>query len=267
MASHILLITAVLAGALVAGAIFDRIRRASRLKTVRAVGFPFHWLPLIERGLSVYRTLPFDLRERVQEMAFFKINDLHFDGLGPFQDVSDEIKVSLGAHVGLLHVNVRIPPIPLVRSIVVGPEAMILESLRANPEAWGDSTLVTVWDTEAHAARSIREELNPEVVRQWKRLAPPNDGRLFFAGWARSLHYDSPKGRARAAEFAPEVAADSLLFAAASEAFIRFPEFLARNSPDTYNALRAFYRFDPARWNRQAHTESARPAVASSAQF
>jgi hypothetical protein len=264
MGNTILLISAILAAVLAAGAIVDRVRRASRTKTVRAIGFPYQWLPLIERGLSLYRSLPLDLRERVQEMAFFKINDLHFDGLGPFEDVSDEIKVSLGAHIGLLHSNVRIPPIPLVRSVVIGTEELIEAALSANPDAWGDSSLLTVWDADARAARTIREELNPEVVRQWRRLAPPNDGRLFFAGWARSLHHDSPRGRARAAEFAPELAADSLLFAAASEAFFRFPEHLARNSPDTYNALRAFYRLDPARWIRPARPE---PAPSAAAQF
>ena len=262
MGSQILLITAILAAGLIAGVIVDRVRRASRTKVVRAIGFPYHWLPMIERGLSLYRSLPFDLRERVQELAFFKINDLHFDALGPFADVSDEVKVSLGAHIGLLHTNVRIPPIPLVRSVVVGTEDAIERTLSTNPDAWSESTLVAVWDPEAVAARTIREERNAEVVRQWSRLAPPNDGRMYFAGWAKSLHYDSPLGRARAAAIVPELGADCLLFAAASEAFIRFPEHMAENFPDTYNALRAFYRLDPLRWHRSPRPEAARAVAA-----
>jgi Mlc titration factor MtfA (ptsG expression regulator) len=233
---------------LLIGGISNRVRYASRKKQVRAWGFPFVWLPMLERGLAVYSRLPLDLREKLQEIAFFKINDLLFDGIGIYENLDEPIKVSIGAHIGLLHANIRIPPIPSIRTVVIGTSEAIEDSLAAGSQAWGSSVLLTAWDPQAQAARMFREERDPELFEHWKRLAPTNDGKLFFAGWARSLHSDSPRGRARAAEFDPALAEDHALFAAASEAFIRHPEHLARHHPKIYAGLRAFYRLDPVRW-------------------
>jgi Mlc titration factor MtfA (ptsG expression regulator) len=233
---------------LLVGGLINRVRYASRKKKVRAWGFPLAWLPMVERGLSVYPRLPLDLREKLQQIAFFKINDLFFDGLGVYENLPDEIKVSLGAHIGLLHANIRIPPIPSLRAVVIGTTDEIEATLATTPQAWGASVLVTAWDPAAGAARMFREERDPELIEHWNRLAPGNDGKLFFAGWARSLHNDSPRGRARATEFEPTLAENSSLFAAATEVFVQHPAHLAKHHPEIYDGLRAFYRLDPVRW-------------------
>ncbi|MGI8605197.1 MAG: hypothetical protein ACR2OZ_19670 [Verrucomicrobiales bacterium] len=241
-------ISGALLACLVASGISNRIRRAARTKKVWAVGFPLGWLRHLDSGLSVYSRLPLDLREKLQQLAFFKINDLLFDGKGVYENLSEEIIVSLGAHLALLHANIRIPPLPSIRTVVVGTPADLEELIAASSEPLGDSVLLTAWDPEARAARMFREERDPQIKAHWQEFAPQADERLFFAGWARSLHSDSPRGRARAAEIMPDLGTNVALFAAASEAFIRHPVHLASQNPSIYDALRAFYRLDPACW-------------------
>jgi len=97
------------------GWIFDRWQRHRRDMRVRAVGFPLPWVPLVERGLPLYTSLPHDLREALQEKAFFKINDLYITGPGGVDEVTEDMRVSLGGHIGLLQARLRIPPVPSLR--------------------------------------------------------------------------------------------------------------------------------------------------------
>jgi len=250
---QILLLTALLAACIVAGWIVDRVRRATHTKQVRALGFPLAWVPLVPRGLSVYSTVPMDLRERLQLKAFEKITDLHFDGVGPYEELSDAIRVSLGCHLGLLHANVRIPPIPAIRSVVVGTEQEIHDGLSALPPTWPQSTLVTIWDPTAQAARNAREELDEPLMQSWRTLSAgaatgPAQNQLFFAGWARSLMLDAADQLPASLAKAPALEDNPTLFAAASECFIRHPKSLREKEPGLYEALVLFYKFDPVHW-------------------
>jgi hypothetical protein len=247
------LLTSLLAALLVAGWIGDWIKRRNRTKNVRAVGFPIPWLRLLERGLPQYRALPLDLRERLQEKAFAKLNDLAFAGANESREVTDQMRVSVCAHLCLLHARLRIPPIPAIRQVVVGSEADIAAGLEAPSCPWGASTLVTAWDPALNLARSAREERDSEIMEHWRRLRPPDDRgpaaeHLYFAGWARSLYQDAVDRMPAAAERAPELGQSDALFAAATEAFIRHPAFLLASRPSLYDGLRHFYQLDPARW-------------------
>lgn len=236
------------------GWIVDRIKRRNRTKTVRAVGFPIPWLPLLERSLPAYRQLPMDLRESLQEKAFAKLTDLSFAGVNESGEVTDAMRVSLSAHLCLLHARLRIPPIPAVRHVVVGPAAAITAALEAPNCPWGPSTMVAIWEPSLHAARCAREERDPEIMNHWRRLRPagdqgPSADHLYFAGWARSLRQDAADRLPSLGERAPELVESEALFAAASETFIRHPQALLAAHPALFNGLKHFYEFDPTRFH------------------
>jgi len=197
------------------GWLFDRWQRRRRGMRVRAVGFPLRWVPLVERGLPLYTSLPHDLREALQEKAFFKINDLAFTGPGGIDEVTDEMRVSLGAHIGLLQAQLRIPPVPSLRQVVVGSAADLAAGLQSSEAPWGEGTLLAEWDPTAGAARCYREERAPGIINHWKRLSagqghadPLPDTQLYFAGWATSMWNDLPECQRSALAHAPELAAD-----------------------------------------------------------
>jgi hypothetical protein len=239
------------------GWIFDRWQRRRRGMRDRAVGFPLRWVPLVERGLPVYQSLPHDLREALQEKAFFKINDLHFTGPGGVDEVTDAMRVSLGCHIGLLQAQLRIPPVPSLRQVVVGSGAALTEALHAPELPWADGTLLAEWDPVIGAARCYREERDAGVMDHWRRLSGKArdgdslpDDHLYFAAWAASLWTDLPECQRAALVVAPELGAEPSLFAAASEAFVRRPSSLRAVEPRLFDALKHFYSYDPSRWNR-----------------
>ncbi len=243
----------------VGGWIFERWQRQRRGMRVRAIGFPLRWVPLVERGLPLYQSLPHDLREALQEKAFFKINDLHFTGPGGVDEVTDDMRVSLGAHIGLLQAQLRIAPVPALRQVVVGAVPALEAALRAPDPPWGEGTLLAEWNPEAGAARCYREERDSSIMDHWRRLGaagddadPLPDDELYFAGWAGPLWHDLPECQRAALAHAPELGSESGLFAAATEAFLRRPFALMAAEPRLYTALKRFYLYDPSRWDRGA---------------
>ena len=250
---EIVLLCSLLAALVVAGWILDRYKRARRTKTIRAVGFPLGWLPHIEPNFPLYRTLPYDLREAAQEKAFAKAIDFLFDGVGPYENVSDELRVSIVMRFGLLHAWLRIPPIPCLRTVAVGTADDLRSALASTPCPWSESVLVAAWDPQAKVARHLREEQDPDVMAHWRRLVPadaPATDRdhLHYAGWARALRLDAEDQLVRATAVAPELGENEALFVAASEAFIRFPKPLQTTHPSLYEGLKRFYKLDPVRW-------------------
>jgi Mlc titration factor MtfA (ptsG expression regulator) len=239
------------------GWIFDRWQRRRRDMRVRAVGFPLPWVPLVERGLKLYTSLPHDLREALQEKAFYKINDLYITGPGGVDEVTEDMRVSLGGHIGLLQARLRIPPVPSLRQVVVGSAAAIAAGLHAPDPPWSEGTLLAEWNPETGAARCYREERDPVLMDHWRRLgATATDGdsladdHLYFAGWAASMWADLPECRRAAIAHAPELAEKPEIFAAATEAFLRRPSSLRAAEPRLFTALKHFYLYDPSRWNR-----------------
>jgi len=241
------------------GWIIDRWKRRRRDMRVRAIGFPLRWVPLVERGLPLYQSLPHDLREKLQEKAFYKINDLYITGLGGVDEVTEAMRVSLGAHLGLLQAQVRIAPVPSLRQVIVGTGPAIEAALHAPEPPWSDGTLLTEWNPVVGAARCYREERDASIMDHWRRLSAHStdgdtldDDHLYFAGWASSLWVDLPECQSAALRQAPELGAEPGLFAAASEAFLRRPGALRAVEPRLFTALMYFYLYDPSRWNRTA---------------
>ncbi|MFN0130008.1 MAG: zinc-dependent peptidase [Verrucomicrobiales bacterium] len=248
----------------VGGWIFDRWQRRRRGMRVRAVGFPLRWVPLVERGLPLYQSLPHDLREALQAKAFFKINDLHITGPGGLDEVTDAMRVSLGGHIGLLQAQLRIAPVPALRQVVVGTGPAMAAASQTADSPWGDGTLLAEWDPAAGAGRCFREERDPSIMDQWRRLGagsreddPLPDDHLYFAGWAGPLWHDLPECQRAALALAPELGTEPGLFAAATEAFLRRPGSLQAVEPHLFAALKHFYRYDPSRWARRPSDETA----------
>ncbi len=246
-----------------AGGLADLWRRRRRTKVVRAVGFPLTWLPWLERGVAEYRMLPFDLREHLQEKAFAKMQDLSFAGIDQVEEVTEAMKLSLVGHLCLLHARLRIPPLPSIRQVVIGSRAEAEQALASPDCPWTMSTLVAIWDEELGAGRCAREEFDEDIMAHWRRLLPPGvpareAACLVYAGWARSLRHDAADRLPFVQPHAPELVSDEALFAAASEAFIRYPEALRENHRALYEGLKQFYLFAPARWPFRAQARPIR---------
>ncbi len=237
------------------GGVVDFVRRRTRTKTIRYRTWPLVWLPLIERSLPIYRRMPMDLRENLQEVAWNLSLDKLFDGLGELEEFPDKIKVSALLHAALPQLNLRIPPNPLIRVIVVGTEAELDEARDRNPQ-WSDSFLLCLWDEASRTCRPLREERNELTMAAWRKFRPstmkgPERDHLYFAAWASALYNDRPEQLEAMASRMPELAADRAAFTGASEAFFRSPDDMATEHPAEYAALVLFYLMDPARWGRR----------------
>jgi hypothetical protein len=177
-------------------------------------------------------------------------------------EVTEAMRVSVGAHIGLLQARLRIPPVPSIRQVVIGPRAALVTAEAAMDGPWPPGTLLLAWEPEIGAGRSFAEEQNDALMGHWRRLSGAasggaardgdllDDEHLYFAGWAASLWHDLPECQRAACTYAPELAGQPEYFAAATEAFLRRPSSLRAAAPSVFAALAHFYLYDPSRWNR-----------------
>jgi hypothetical protein len=253
MIHNVVLLISIIAVLLLVPALVTMWRRGQRTARTWAVGVPASWLPSMT-AIPEYMRMPYDLQERSLEASLAKSFDIFFDGVGQHEQLSEAMEVANLGRAGLLAANLKTPPIQELRFVLGGEESEVREFVAAHPERFPASWLVTAWDLQAQAPRHIRAEENKAIMAAWQsalssgpeRPAQPNY--LYYAEWALAYWKEHPELHARMAPLAPELATSAEAFAGASEAFLRVPKSLLSRQPGVYQALRAFYQFDPARW-------------------
>lgn len=248
-----------------------RLRRRQGTLHVRHYAWPRSWLGPLERHVPVYRRMPFDMREALQDRMLEFIDGKQWRADGGLEEVTLEMKIVVAAHAcALLAVfdptncfreilTVRIFPEDQVPSSPEDREALLTCEGSA-------ATVMMAWDARNRTAADLRDRDNPELDEALERFAGPTGQQVIrrplrHSAWARAACDAWRAAQARlpvAAGGRGDEDTGVLLpageeeFVAATELFFQAPQVLQRHQPATYQSLRAFFRMDPARWRSPA---------------
>jgi Mlc titration factor MtfA (ptsG expression regulator) len=238
--------------------------------------FPPEWVAILERNVAAYALLDATERKQLRELVQVFVAEKHWEGCGGLE-LTDEIRVTIAGsgcqlllggdhdlfsdvHSILVYPStIRLPEEPprLTSSPIVGTRGgdLVLGLTRKHDE------VVLAWDSALGGARDAHDGHNVVI----HELAHKIDYLNGAADGTPSLP-DGAARRALASAFEPAFLAQreraargekSLLddyaitneaeyFAVATEVFFEKPHALARELPDVYAQLSAFYRLDLA---------------------
>jgi len=265
--------------AMLAFAIIDLLQRRRRTRRVRRYDFPRAWLPYLEDNVPLYKKMPLDLREELQDLVLRFIEDKDFHAGGGLPGITNEIKITLAGNACVLLLNGPHNLFYEVRSVFVYPGTFI----RAQPEdelahlseVWPESAMVLAWDSAERFAWDVKDGMDLAVRGFARQLgldgssteggpAEPFPFPFRYTGWAHVLGRGilagsgipgNPGNPGRAGKITLPAAYENgakhpaAFFAGASEAFFGAPGHLRLHHPELYEHLRRFYKVDPARWH------------------
>lgn len=249
-------------GATLAGWLYGHRRRIEQL---RQLPFPDEWERYLLDNVPVYPRLPGELRQRLREDTRVLCGLKNFEGCGGLE-ITDEMRVTISAQAALLTLMAgpRLKYYPRLVSILIYPGSYSSrEGDHRLGESWETGSVVLAWDCAQHGARVMQDGHNVvlhEFAHQLDQAsggsdgAPPLESREQYATWAKALGHAyehlledidhhrrtllDPYGATNPAEF----------FAVATEVFFEKPGPLREKHPALYEALRSFYKLDPANW-------------------
>jgi MtfA peptidase len=239
-------------------------RRTGGLR-LRHFAFPPAWLEHLENNVPIYRRLPMDLRERLQDRIISFVDGKRWKHCGGLDAVTDEMKVTIAGQACLLLLGRdHVPAFSKILTIMIYPAAPPQEADGAEAlppvEAWPSASVLLTWDDRKKKARDLRDEGNGimlEFTRQLDLEDGIADGRPLLgdqfqhSAWARVMTPDFLRDQTRAGALLTknqQSADPAEVFAAATESFYAKPKELRQRHPALYELLRTFYKLDPARW-------------------
>ncbi len=247
--------------------IWKRMGRRSGGLRVRHFAFPAAWLKILEDNVPLYRRLPVDLRDRLQDRILNFVDGKRWKHCGGLGAVTDEMKVTIAGQACFLLLNRDYGRnFSKVLNVLVYPSASLgsddPENALPPVDAWPSSSVLLAWDEVKKSARDLRDERN-EVLHEFARQLDLEDGRADgkpilqdqcqHTAWARVMSREylkheavtSPQGGLAAKMKTGDPAE---IFAGATELFYEMPDVLLKRHPEIYALLLSFYRLDPARW-------------------
>jgi Mlc titration factor MtfA (ptsG expression regulator) len=196
-----------------------------------------------------------------------------FEGCGGLE-VTDEMRVTIAAQACLLLLHRETDYYPDLASILVYPGAYVVKDNRARDgdvvivgdqtrlgESWVRGVVILAWDAVKRGASNIHDGHNV-VLHEFAHQLDAEDGhmdgapdlasRALYSAWAHALGPEYEDLLRRIESHKPTLidaygaTNPAEFFAVVTEAFFERGAKLKRKHPDLYEALREFYRQDPA---------------------
>jgi len=240
--------------------------------------FPELWENIIEKNLMFYNCLPEKYKKKLQQLVLLFLDGKDIEGCGGLE-MNDEIRVTIAAEAVMLLLNKNIVnPFPNLKTVLVYPHAYVaagkhnvvaggvtledLPSARLG-ESWQYGDVVIAWDHALNGGRNIDDGHNVVLhefshqLDQESGLANGTPPMSFSCSktWATVLgneynalckktkkHFKDvidSYGTTNPAEF----------FAVSTEAFFEKPVSLQSKHPKLFEALKKYYKLNPAEWN------------------
>ena len=248
---------------------FDFFRRRRRAR-LRAEPFPERWRAILSRNVSLYSRLPPESQQELHGHIQVLLAEKSFEGCGGLE-LTEEIRVTIAAHAGLLLLGREPHYYPGLHSVLVYPSAYRAPSVEAlgggaviqgeqerHGESWRRGVVVLAWDAARAGARNADDGQNV-ILHEFAHQLDSEDGaadgvpyldrRSDYAAWARALQPEFERLR----KYPEASVLDSYgarnpaeFFAVATEAFFERPHELREKHPELYAELSRFYRLDLA---------------------
>ncbi len=249
--------------------------RGHRRRQLRSRRLPDSWREHLERTLPVYRTLPQELRLRLDGLVQQFVAEKDFVGCRGL-DVTQEMKLTIAAQACLLVVNRPARLYDELYSVLVYPAAFIAPEEHHDEagvvhrhqrvlsgQTWDTHRVILSWD-DVQASAAARAEGFNVVYHEFAHYLDAEDGGVngapllgdarHYERWAGVMSAEFRKLRDAAARgertlLDPYGAEDpGEFFAVATEAFFELPAALRAEHPALYDELKRYYRLDPASW-------------------
>lgn len=237
--------------------------------------FPALWAALVEDFLPFYQRLLPDERRQFQGHLQVFLAEKQFIGCGGLQ-ITEEMRVGIGAIACLLLLNGHGNPFPRLRSILVYPSAYVVtETEVKHPfwveekrvvrlgESWVQDQVVLAWDQVAYDRQHWQDGHNL-VLHEFAHQLDQADGiaegvpilptAADYQTWAavmgaayQRLCWQVQQGQSGGMDdYGATNPAE--FFAVATETFFEQPHALRQHHRDLYDLFQRYYRLDPARW-------------------
>jgi len=249
-------------------------RRRERLLAQRA---PESWLNIVARNVPHYARLPREDQVELLDLMKVLLAEKVFEGCGGLE-ITDEIRVTVAAHAGILLLHRETDYYPRLDTILVYPYSFVVETRTVDSgsfvlegeevhsgEAWARGVVILAWDEVRHGIRWPRDGFNLVFHEFAHQLDMENgeadgfpvieDARLaqdlgeVFEAEYDQLQDDVEAGRETLIDdYAAESPAE--FFACVTELFFERPRAMKRRHPDLYKVLSEYYQQDPGSWGR-----------------
>ena len=245
-------------------------RRRERL---RKQPFPAEWLSILERNVPYYRLLPPEDRRELQGHISVFLAEKNFEGCGGLA-MTGEVRVTIAAYACILLLHRDTDYYPRLDSILVYPRPFVAETATKGPgkmvikgeevrvgESWRVGAVILAWSDVTHSIRYPNDGHNVifhEFAHQLDSENMASDGfplvededvaeewsGAFTEAYERFIE-ELEQGRETlideyGAESPPE------FFAVVTETFFELPIELQEEYPQLYDAMKHFFRQDPA---------------------
>jgi MtfA peptidase len=247
---------------------FGLIRRYRRAR-LRSLPFPKEWFEILQRNVPLYGKLASGQQLELQGHIRIILHEKNFEGCGGLV-LTDEIRITIAAHAGILLLGRKTDYYPDLDSILVYPSTyhapvteqrghVVSERTESRlGESWRRGTVVLAWDAARSGALDVRDAENV-LLHEFAHQLDTEDGvadgvpllgrRSDYIAWAKVLspefeRLQNDPGNSVLDEYGAENPAE--FFAVATEAFFEKPGELEQRHPDLYAELSRFYRLDPA---------------------
>jgi len=237
--------------------------------------FPARWKKILEKNVPLYRRLPSLLKPELHGHIQVLLAEKNFEGCGGLK-MTDEIRVTVAAHACLLLLNRKTNYYSNLDSIVVYPSTFVTREITHlgnqayvegrgadTGESWQQGVVVLAWDDVKDGAMGVADGQNVVLHEFAHQLdqengiadgAPVLDRGSAYVNWARVFTREYKKLQ-RAVKRGARTVVDEYgasnpaeFFAVATETFFEKPWDMKRKHPELYEALKIYYKLDPAEW-------------------
>ncbi len=249
--------------------------RSARRKKVMAQAFPDDWREILEKNVSIVKSLPAELRKQLEDRVKVFVDEKNFIGCNGVE-ITDEIRITIAGQACLLILNRPTKFYPHLYTIYVYPSAYVSkqevrgedgvsrvdEGVRLG-ESWTRGSLVLAWDHSVGDAVNFHDGHNVvihEFSHQLDQLSGDADGapvlenRSCYQSWAKVLSKDYLRLRDAVLKHKKDVLDEygatnpAEFFAVASEVFFEKPKILHIKHPELYDEFKRYYKVDPMEW-------------------
>jgi len=251
-----------------------RARIKARRNELKSMPFPEHWENIMKEKIQLYRHFPDNLKDQLHDDIKIFLDEKKFEGCGGLE-VTEEMKVIIGAEACMLLLNRENKDFPTLKTILIYPHPYVARnfgkignqyvnkpSVRSG-ESWTRGEVVLAWDYVEHGAVNGKDGQNV-VLHEFAHQLDQEDGvadgapilekTSRYASWGRVLSKEFSElqekikkhkktlinsyGATNPAEF----------FAVATETFFEKAWQMKKKEPELYDELKNYYKLDPAEW-------------------
>ena len=238
--------------------------------------FPDAWRAILEKNVAAWALLTADQQKRLCDLVQVFVAEKHFEGCGGLE-LTEEMKVTIAGSGCIMILGRDHHLFEEVESILVYPSAtkspgqkqyvnerpgrVVQEDTAILGEAHHGGPVILAWDSVLSGAKNAKDGRNLVIHELAHKIdfldgdgdgAPPLETRAESKAWAAAMQaaYDAQLARSERGQ--KSLLRDYALtnpaeyFAVCSEVFFEKPKQLAKELPEVYAQMAAFYNLDLA---------------------